>query len=63
MILKPTDKMFCPCCYETLEFAADDYCVPGITGIRSLSEETCPECDKGFSVERLPDGTIDVEPS
>jgi hypothetical protein len=57
----PTDILRCPHCGSLQGAQADDFVVPGRTGIDSAFAAECAYCNEEFFAERLEDGLISVE--
>ena len=63
MNYKEGEHFICEECGEKSEYPVQDYVVAGTIGAESIADDMCGHCDWEFTVERLRDGTYDVEPS
>ncbi len=56
----PNENLKCPHCHAEQDGIAGDFVIPGKLGKDSRAEDRCVECDKKFSCETLPCGSIEV---
>ena len=58
--LTKDQPLHCPHCGTLQEEPVSEYVVPGREGPASRAEEQCYNCDKYFTVEKLPNGNFGV---